>query len=89
MDRERLINIGTTIWAIALVVTALLHVTGATPAFAFGDEDYDCEENCDLEDRCAEYGGCTFAGEQNEDSCVMYCRENNAKVTWHISCPAS
>ena len=71
-------DIGTAIWAIALLVTALIYV-GSSPAFA-GGEDLDCYLACEVE--CEEDGGCDDYWE-GRSGCYVGCREG---VSRYLPC---
>ena len=83
MTRQRLLNIGTTAWAVGLAVLALLWVTGATPALAGGGGGLDCGTACDVhcwdnDAECEEYYN-------SGSSCEVTCEdEEGNRTTTHL-----
>ena len=84
MTRERLLNVGTASWAVALPILAVLYAMGAMPALARGAAT-DCGTACLAE--------CGRAGYECEDywdsggaSCEVTCSNG---VTVELRCPKS
>ena len=68
-------DIATTVWAIALVVTALMWV--ATPAFAGGGGGVDCYGACVWLEKCAgDAGGC-FTAHASQGDCWGECGDGS------------
>lgn len=78
VSRKKLADIGTAVWAIALLIGAVLYITGATPAFASGD--LDCFEACDRFGTCDDRGGCVDATPENGDTCTVWCEDGTKKT---------
>ena len=70
-------DIGTTVWAIALLVAAIIYLT-ATPAFA--DDGWDCMLVCST--ACNENDGCARAYEASW-GCGVECRDG---ATFTVPC---
>lgn len=66
-------DVATTLWAIALVVTAVMWV--ATPASA--GEDVDCYDACVSLDKCEDHGGC-FTYNQGGGECWGECGDGTS-----------
>jgi len=87
LTRERLFNIGTTAWMIALVIGALLYVTGTAPAFAAGDRgrQLDCGTACDTICLNEESSHCEQSG-GTDHTCWAVCGNG---AFHELDCPAS
>ena len=72
MTRDRFVNIGTTAWAVALAIGALLYMLGVTPAFA--QPGIDCHEACEEAGYCDDNEGCA-AAEREANLCRIECRD--------------
>ena len=79
--RRRWFDIGTMVWAISLLVVAILWV--ATPAFAheWGDDDVDCGMVCSV--ACDENDGCE-SYIPGRGGCEVYCEDGT-----HYRCPSA
>ena len=84
VTRERMFNIATTTWAIALAILVLLYATGATPAFARG-RGLDCGTACISFCLMEESSACDGVYD-NGGGCSVTC--SNGHTEW-MPCPNS